>query len=97
MPPQPVHHTASRERRGPFAVVNYTNLNLNYEHMQASFPLWRKLCRRQSLSLWDCLGQIKDLSEAPLYLAAVNDALHRLPPRGFARTKNPLCIYSFLD
>ena len=49
-----------------------TNLNLNYEHMQASFPLW-------------------------LYLAAVNDALHRLPPRGFARTKNPLCIYSFLD
>ena len=49
-----------------------TNLNLNCNHLRASFPL----CR--------CL-------------AAVNDALHRLPPLGLGRAKNLLRICSLLD
>ena len=49
-----------------------TNLNLNCNHLRASFSL----CR--------CL-------------AAVNDALHRLPPLGLGRTKNLLRICSLLD
>ncbi|MBQ3270647.1 MAG: hypothetical protein IJH09_12095, partial [Clostridia bacterium] len=52
-----------------FHVFIYPNLNLNCNHLRASFPL----CR--------CL-------------AAVNDALHRLPPLGLGRAKNLLRICS---
>ena len=50
----------------------HSNLNLNCNHLRASFP--------------PCLC-----------LAAVNDALHRLPPLCLGRTKNLLRICLLLD